>query len=143
MFRGQGQKVDSRSVPPVGIDYRARYYNPALQRFISEDPIEFWGGINLYAYADNTPTNEVDPQGEEGATLALGEAGCLLGPEGCLGGALIGAAIDLTILTAAAVAAYEAGKAIKNVDVGGDDPAFASPEATAAAIGGWDMAGGR
>jgi RHS repeat-associated protein len=31
--------------------YRARYYNPTFGRFISEDPIEFTGGINLYAYA--------------------------------------------------------------------------------------------
>lgn len=30
--------------------YRARYYSPALQRFISEDPIAFMGGdVNLYA----------------------------------------------------------------------------------------------
>ncbi len=35
--------------------YRARYYNPQLQRFISEDPIGFSGDINLYAYAGNSP----------------------------------------------------------------------------------------
>ncbi len=29
--------------------YRARYYSPTVQRFISEDPIEFNGGIHLYA----------------------------------------------------------------------------------------------
>src|ERR1700680_633404 len=29
---------------------RGRYYNPTLQRFISEDPIGFRGGIDLYAY---------------------------------------------------------------------------------------------
>jgi len=30
--------------------YRARYYNPTLQRFISEDPVGFaGGGPNLYA----------------------------------------------------------------------------------------------
>jgi len=40
--------------------YRARYYNPALQRFISEDPIGLWGGINKYAYALNNPVNLVD-----------------------------------------------------------------------------------
>ncbi|HEX9223721.1 MAG TPA: RHS repeat-associated core domain-containing protein [Candidatus Acidoferrales bacterium] len=114
--------------------YRARYYSPTLQRFISEDPIEFWGGINFYAYADNSPTDEVDPQGEEGATLALGEAGCLLGPEGCLGGAIIGALVDLTIATAAAVAAYKAAQALKNADLRGDDIGYTSPEALAATI---------
>ena len=43
--------------------YRARYYSPELQRFISEDPIGLSGGINLYAYPDN-PISYVDPTGE-------------------------------------------------------------------------------
>jgi RHS repeat-associated protein len=30
--------------------YRARYYDPKIGRFISEDPIRFSGGINFYAY---------------------------------------------------------------------------------------------
>ena len=45
--------------------YRARYYAPALQRFISEDPLDFGGGnINLYGYAGNDPTNVTDPSGK-------------------------------------------------------------------------------
>jgi RHS repeat-associated protein len=44
--------------------YRARYYHPTLQRFISEDPIEFFGGdVNLYAYVANSPLNFDDPLG--------------------------------------------------------------------------------
>ncbi len=44
--------------------YRARYYSPVLQRFISEDPIGFDGGdINLYAYVANDPLNLLDPLG--------------------------------------------------------------------------------
>jgi len=43
--------------------YRARYYSPALQRFISEDPIGLAGGINLYAYVGNDPVNRTDPSG--------------------------------------------------------------------------------
>lgn len=36
--------------------YRARYNSPTLQRFISEDPIEFSSGeINLYSYVENNP----------------------------------------------------------------------------------------
>jgi len=51
--------------------YRARYYSPAFQRFISEDPIGFWGGdINLYAYVRNSPLNFRDPFGRD--TLELG-----------------------------------------------------------------------
>ncbi len=43
--------------------YRARYYSPTFQRFISEDPIGFDGGINLYAYVDNNPIGFADPLG--------------------------------------------------------------------------------
>lgn len=53
--------------------YRARYYHPTLQRFISEDPIDFDGGdTNLYAYVSNSPCNFTDPSGN-----FLG--GCLFG----------------------------------------------------------------
>ena len=43
--------------------YRARYYHPELQRFISEDPISFQGGINFYTYISDNPINYVDPLG--------------------------------------------------------------------------------
>ncbi len=44
--------------------YRARYYSPELQRFISEDPVGFEGGdANLFAYVGNNPVNWIDPEG--------------------------------------------------------------------------------
>ncbi len=43
--------------------YRARYYHPGLQRFISEDPTEFSGGVNMYAYVGNDPLKMLDPSG--------------------------------------------------------------------------------
>ena len=44
--------------------YRARYYHPRLQRFISEDPIGFRGGdYNMYAYVGNNSLKYVDPLG--------------------------------------------------------------------------------
>ena len=43
--------------------YRARYYNPTFQRFISQDPIGLLGGVNEFRYVDNTPTNLTDPSG--------------------------------------------------------------------------------
>jgi len=43
--------------------YRARFYDPQLGRFISEDPIGLAGGINYYAYVANSPVNYTDPSG--------------------------------------------------------------------------------
>ena len=43
--------------------YRARFYSPALQRFISEDPLGFSSGPNIFAYTENAPTNATDPSG--------------------------------------------------------------------------------
>jgi RHS repeat-associated protein len=40
-----------------------RGYDPALGRWLSEDPSSFAGGINLYAYVNNNPTNLQDPLG--------------------------------------------------------------------------------
>ncbi|MFB9429459.1 RHS repeat-associated core domain-containing protein [Streptoalloteichus tenebrarius] len=40
---------------------RARYYSPALRRFLSEDPIGFAGGTNLHANVGNQPTALTDP----------------------------------------------------------------------------------
>jgi RHS repeat-associated protein len=46
--------------------HRMRYYNPELQRFVTEDPIEFQGGdLNLYNYVHNAPLTYSDPYGLE------------------------------------------------------------------------------
>jgi len=42
---------------------RARWYDPALGRFLSEDPVGLDGGINPYAYANDDPTDLRDPSG--------------------------------------------------------------------------------
>jgi len=43
--------------------YRARYYSPQLQRFISEDPIKLVGGVNAHAYVGGNPLRYTDPLG--------------------------------------------------------------------------------
>jgi RHS repeat-associated protein len=40
-----------------------RYYDPQTGRFITRDPIGYDGGVNLYAYVANNPTNFSDPEG--------------------------------------------------------------------------------
>ncbi len=55
--------------------YRARYYSPELQRFISEDLIRLAGGINMYAYVENSPLGYVDPLG-----LSHCQERCTFGP---------------------------------------------------------------
>jgi len=48
-----------------GLQYnRARYFDPAVGRFISEDKIGFGGGdANLYRYVFNSPVDLTDPSG--------------------------------------------------------------------------------
>jgi RHS repeat-associated protein len=60
-FRYTGREFDAET----GLYYyRARYYNPQIGRFISEDPLGFGGGDeNFYAYVGNNPTNFRDPSG--------------------------------------------------------------------------------
>ena len=41
---------------------RARFYNPAIARFLSEDTY-YGDGLNLYAYCHNNPVRYVDPSG--------------------------------------------------------------------------------
>ncbi|MGB8582166.1 MAG: RHS repeat-associated core domain-containing protein [Candidatus Sulfotelmatobacter sp.] len=59
-FQYTGREFD----PETGIyEYRARYYDESVGRFISEDPIRFRGGINFYDYVRNDPPNLTDPNG--------------------------------------------------------------------------------
>jgi RHS repeat-associated protein len=55
--------------------YRARFYDPRLARFISEDPIGFAGGdVNLYGYVWQSPLRHTDPSGLDGWTGDLADA---------------------------------------------------------------------
>jgi RHS repeat-associated protein len=59
-FRYTGREWDSET---SFYYYRARYYDPASGRFLSEDPIGFNGGVNFFSYTANSPLNLTDPSG--------------------------------------------------------------------------------
>jgi RHS repeat-associated protein len=65
-YQYTGREQDGTSL----LYYRARYYSPTLQRFISEDPIGLSGGDNnLYAYVSNNPLRLRDPLGLWGSEV--------------------------------------------------------------------------
>ncbi|MCC7077875.1 MAG: PKD domain-containing protein [Acidimicrobiia bacterium] len=45
------------------VRFGARWYDPALGRWISKDPVGQAGGLDVYTYAANDPVNLVDPTG--------------------------------------------------------------------------------
>ncbi|MFO0011239.1 MAG: putative Ig domain-containing protein [Planctomycetota bacterium] len=71
-FKFAGREWDEAT----GLYYnRARYYDPKAGRFVSEDPLAFWGGdANLRRYAGNDPVNSTDPMGLQ----AMSEGGGLM-----------------------------------------------------------------
>ena len=53
--------------------YRARYYNPALGRFVSEDPAQFVVGGSFYTMVGNDPLDYIDPLGLFQWTITIGD----------------------------------------------------------------------
>ncbi|MCX6856556.1 MAG: hypothetical protein NTV80_16815 [Verrucomicrobia bacterium] len=69
-LRFSGQYFD----PETKLNYYGyRYYNPELGRWISRDPIEERGGVNLYGMVGNDPVNRVDYLGLK--TIHIGYIG--------------------------------------------------------------------
>ena len=80
-WRLPGQYFDAET----GLHYNvSRYYDPALGRYLSPDPIGVAGGsFNLYLYCDGDPVNRIDPLGLNvltgmGTTVAIGAGTQLL-----------------------------------------------------------------
>ena len=73
-FRYTGREWDSETSLYY---YRARYYEPDIGRFVSEDPIAFKGGINFYVYVKNQPPSFADPSGLCQFEPPKGKASCV------------------------------------------------------------------
>jgi RHS repeat-associated protein len=59
-LRSPGQYKD----PETGLVYhRARYYDPREGRFLHPDPIDIYGGWNVYRFCENQPLLFIDPLG--------------------------------------------------------------------------------
>ena len=59
-YRYKGREWDAEA----GLYFmRARYYDPKVARFVSEDPIGVAGGMSLYAFGGGDPVNYSDPSG--------------------------------------------------------------------------------
>lgn len=100
LFTGQEWRGD------LGLsNYKARWYQPTLGRFMQNDPVRFDAGdINLYRYCGNNPINHTDPTGKvvetawDAANAAMGWASAYQNfKEGNIGAAIvdtIGASVD-------------------------------------------------
>ncbi|WP_412545838.1 RHS repeat-associated core domain-containing protein [Maricaulis sp. MIT060901] len=87
----------------TGIVYmQARYYDPAIGRFLSSDPVGFASGgpayFNRYAYVGNNPLNATDPTGEFAQFLI----GCAMNTAcrttvASVGGAILGGGANLAV----------------------------------------------
>lgn len=70
-FRYTGQQYLSE----LGLTYyKARFYSPALGRFLQTDPVGYAAGLNLYAYVDGDPINLTDPTGNSPSENGLGDS---------------------------------------------------------------------
>ncbi|MBZ0141970.1 MAG: RHS repeat-associated core domain-containing protein, partial [Rhodocyclaceae bacterium] len=61
LYGFHGHEID----PATGLVYmRNRWYDPAMGRFVTADPLGYVDGPSMYQIARNSPVNFIDPMGE-------------------------------------------------------------------------------
>jgi RHS repeat-associated protein len=75
MVRYKGEITMAHGLYEMG----ARFYDPAVGRFISEDPLGLAAGMNMYTFARNDPVNGYDPMGTCDLKCLLDLAQSILG----------------------------------------------------------------
>ena len=81
-FQWSSEHYDSETAL---VYYNYRHYSPDLGRWLSRDPIEEQGGVNLYAFTSNAPIVQIDILGE-----IVPAPGCHLNSPTCGGNGKVG-----------------------------------------------------
>jgi RHS repeat-associated protein len=88
-LRFPGQVFD----PETGLaQNRWREYNPATGRYMQSDPIGLAGGLNTYAYSNNNPLSNTDPNGTTALEVGRALTAFPTVPTKILGGAILACA---------------------------------------------------
>jgi RHS repeat-associated protein len=118
-YETEAMAVAANDQPGLELIYiQQRYYDPAVGRWLTPDPIGLAGGLNIWAYCGGDPVNFVDPTGlltytrEQAVVDGVGGIFSFLGGlGGGVGGFGLGAALGSPTVVGAPALAYAGGAA--------------------------------